>query len=148
MLSFLISSGSKKKEPRYVCLSEAKASLRLKSLMTSGSKKWTQLYFSFLSNVPANEPLQVPQQGTYTEGGPFTGHFAYLSKTSTFGFPSKGDLPKVPFTESLAERCPTTRAPLHSSIKVPGIRAPPIYQGPLGWKGDPMERDARIRRLS
>jgi len=30
ILSFLISSGSKKKEPRYVCLSEAKASLRLK----------------------------------------------------------------------------------------------------------------------
>ena len=32
--------------------------------------------------------------------------------------------------ESLAERCPTTRA-LHSSIKVPGIRAP-TYQVPLG----------------
>jgi chromatin remodeling complex protein RSC6 len=32
---------------------------------------------------------------------------------------------KVPFMESLAERCPTTRALLHSSIKVPSIRAPP-----------------------
>jgi len=32
ILSLLISSGSKKKEPRYVCLSEAKVSLRLKIL--------------------------------------------------------------------------------------------------------------------
>jgi hypothetical protein len=31
---------------------------------------------------------------------------------------------KVPFTETLAEWCPTTRPLLHSSVKVPGIRAP------------------------
>jgi hypothetical protein len=31
--------------------------------MASGSKKGTQIFFSFLSKVPANEPLQVPQQG-------------------------------------------------------------------------------------
>jgi len=64
--------------------------------------------------APTN-PLKVPQQGPYREGGPFTGHFASLSKTSYFGFPSKGALHKVPFMESLAERCPTTRALLHSS---------------------------------
>ena len=29
---------------------------RLKILMFSGSKKGTQIYFSFLSKVPANEP--------------------------------------------------------------------------------------------
>ena len=56
MLNFLLSSESKKKEPRYVCLSEAKASLRLKILMTSVSKKGTQIYYTFLSIVPANEP--------------------------------------------------------------------------------------------
>jgi hypothetical protein len=55
-LSFLISCGSKKKEPGYVCLSEAKGSLRVKILMTSGSKKGTQIYYSFLSKVPANKP--------------------------------------------------------------------------------------------
>jgi hypothetical protein len=56
---------------------------------------------------------------------------------------------KVPFMESIAERCPTTTALLHSSIKVPGIRAsPPKYLVPLGWKGDPMERDVRFWRLS
>jgi hypothetical protein len=51
-----MSSGSKKKEPKYICLSEAKASLRLKIFMTSGSKKRTQMYFSLLSKVPAKKP--------------------------------------------------------------------------------------------
>jgi len=56
VLSFLISSGKKKKESRYLCPREAKASFRLQILMTSGSKKRTQTYFTFLSKVPANEP--------------------------------------------------------------------------------------------
>jgi hypothetical protein len=56
---------------------------------------------------------------------------------------------KVPFMQSLAERCPNTRALLHSSVKVPGVPAPtpPTNQVPLGWKGAPMGRDARIWRL-
>jgi len=45
--------------------------------------------------------------------------------------------------ESPAERGPTTRAPLHSSIKVLGIRAPPpAQQVPLDWKGAPTEMPA------
>jgi hypothetical protein len=56
VISYLISSGSKKEEPRYVCLSEAKASLRPKILITSGTKKGNQIDYSFLSKVPANEP--------------------------------------------------------------------------------------------
>jgi hypothetical protein len=50
------------------------------------------------------------------------------------GYPVKVPSLKVPFMESLGERCPTTRALLHSSTKVPGIRAPspPTYQVPLG----------------
>jgi len=149
MAPFLISSGSKKKGPRHVCVIEATASLRLKILMTSGSKKGTHIYFALPSKSRQTSPRQVPPTGPpYREGGPFTGHFAYLSKPSSYGFPSKGAVLKVPFMDSLTERCPTTRA-LHSSIKIPGIRGlPPKYQDPLGWKGDPMERDARIRRLS
>jgi hypothetical protein len=64
--------------------------------MVSGSKKGTQIYFSFLSEVPANEPLQVLQQGPCEKTGPPTGHFAYLSETSSFGFPSKRVLPQGP----------------------------------------------------
>ena len=92
--------------------------------MASGSKTGTQVYFSFLSKVPENEPLQVPQQGPCKEKGPPKGHFAYLSETLSFRFPSKGSSLKVPLMESLTDRCPTTRALLHSSIKVLGIRAP------------------------
>jgi len=62
--------------------------------------------------------------------GPFTGHFAYLSKTSSFGFPSKGTLPNH-F--------------IHPS-KSPVYEPPPTYQVPLGWKGSPVERAARIRK--
>jgi hypothetical protein len=40
--------------------------------------------------------------------------------------------------ESLAERCPTTRALLHSSIEVPGIRvSPPHTRFPSDGKGPP-----------
>jgi len=42
------------------------------------------------------KPLQVPQQGHYEERGPFTGRFACLSKTSSFGFPYKGAVPQGP----------------------------------------------------
>jgi hypothetical protein len=71
----------------------------LKTLMASGSYKGTRIYLSFLSKVPANNPLQFPQQGPYGERGPFTGYFAYLSKTSSFGFPIKGALPQGPLHE-------------------------------------------------
>jgi hypothetical protein len=66
------------------------------------------------------------------------------------GSPVKEPFLKVPFMESLAEGCPTTRALLHLSIKALGIRnpLPPTYQVTFGWKGGPMERDAHIRRLS
>jgi len=40
---------------------------RLKILMASWSKKETQIYFSYLSKVLANEPPPVPQQGPYGE---------------------------------------------------------------------------------
>ena len=74
-------------------------------------------------------PLQVPQQGPYEGRGPFTGHFVYFSKTSSFGSPVKEPSLKVVFMESLAERCPTTRALLCSSIKGPAIWAPPYIPG-------------------
>jgi hypothetical protein len=52
---------------------------RLKILMSSGSKKGTQIYFPFLSKRPGKwNPLQVPQQGPYGQRYPLTGHF-YIS---------------------------------------------------------------------
>ena len=43
---------------------------------------------------------------------------------------------KVPFMEPLADRCPTTTALLHSSVKVPGIRPPPTCQDGRGLHGE------------
>jgi len=68
---------------------------RLKIFMAFGSKKGNQIYFSFLSKVQANEPPPGSPTGSlWRERGPFTGNFAYLSKTSSFVFPSKGVLPQ------------------------------------------------------
>jgi hypothetical protein len=69
---------------------------RLKILMASGSKKEPG-YTSIVSQKSWKmNALQVPQQDPYKERGPSTGHFAYLSKTSSFGFPSTGALPQGP----------------------------------------------------
>jgi len=42
----------------------------LKILMTSRSKKGTQIYFSFLSKVPANEPTPGSPTGPQCSGRP------------------------------------------------------------------------------
>jgi len=64
-------------------------------------------------------PLQVPQKGLYREGGQLTGHFAYLSKTSSFGFPSKGALPEAPFMEPLERAMPHPQSPFIQLSKSP-----------------------------
>jgi hypothetical protein len=95
---------------------------RLKILMTSWSKKGTQIYFSFLSEVPAHEPPPGSSTGTLWRGRPAYKAFCIISlKPHLSGSPVKEFSLKVPFMESFTERCPTTRALLYSSIKVPGI---------------------------
>jgi len=96
---------------------------RLKILMASCPKKRTPIYFSFLSKFPANDPLQVPQQGPYEDRDPFTEHFTYLSKAKSFGFPSKGALPQGSLHGIPRREIPQQHntALLHSSIKVPNI---------------------------
>jgi hypothetical protein len=49
---------------------------RLQILISSGPKKGTQIYFSFLSKRPGKtNPIQVPQRGLYRERCPITGYF-------------------------------------------------------------------------
>jgi hypothetical protein len=69
--------------------------------------------------------LQVPQQGE----GHLQDILRISQKPHLSGSPVKEHSLKVPFMESLAQRCPTTRALLHSSIKVPGIQLPPHIPG-------------------
>jgi len=83
------------------------------------------LHISQTSKIPLSKkalrkkcPFMFPKSGAPVEAG---AHFRALLNVS-FGVPSKGTpLLKVPFMESLAERCPVPRAHLHSSFKVPGI---------------------------
>jgi hypothetical protein len=110
--------------------SEAKASLRLKNL----NDLWVQernpdiLFFSLKSpgkRTLSRFPIRVPMEREARLQG-----ILHISQKPHLGFPVKEPSPKVPFMESLAERCPTTRALQNSSIKVPGIRAPPHTRFP------------------
>jgi len=94
---------------------------KLKISVATGPKKEPRYTLLVSQKSRQTNSLQVSQQGPYGEGGPFTGHFAHLSKTPSLGFPSKGAFPPGPPMESLAERCPITRALQH------------IFQGPQ-WR--------------
>jgi hypothetical protein len=94
---------------------------RSKILMASGSKKGTQIYFSFLSKVSANElspgsPTGPPWRERERErerergGACLQGILCISQKPHLLGSPLKEPSLKVLFMESLAERCPTTRA--------------------------------------
>ena len=110
---------------------------RLKILMASGSKKGT---FLFSQKSRQTNPHQVPQQGHYGERGLFTGHFAHLSKTSSFGFPSKGALPQGPLCGIPRRDSPPLEPSFIHISKSPVYKGPlprPTYQVPLGWKGPP-----------
>jgi hypothetical protein len=55
---------------------------RLKILMSSGSKKGTQIYFFFLSKIPANETPPGTPTGPLWKETPVYRTSAYLSNTS------------------------------------------------------------------
>ena len=65
--------------------------------------------------------------------------------TYLLGSPLKELSLNVPFTESVAERCPVTRALLHSPFEVPGTRdPPPDSRFPSDIKG-PLRRELPIK---
>jgi len=141
---------------------------RLKILMTSGSKKGTQIYYVILSKVPANKPLQVAQRGPYGERYSPTGHL-HISKG-----PNKNSSNKKASRKKHPSMFPKSGAPMEidahsqtllnisysSPVKEPRsppssifqspryMNLPPRHQAPLSTIGGPVERDAHIRRLS
>jgi hypothetical protein len=95
---------------------------RLKILMASRSKKGTQIFFFFSLKSPGKQtPSRFLNRAPMKREAHLQGILHIFQKPHLFGSPVKEPFLKVPFIESLAERCPTTRALLHSSIKVPGI---------------------------
>jgi hypothetical protein len=112
----------------------------LKSEWPLGPRKEPRYTIHFSQKSRQTNPLQVPQKGPYREGGPLTGHFAYLSKISSFGFPSKGALPEAPFTEPLERAMPHPQSPFiqlskshvdEPSFTEPLERAMPHPQSPF-----------------
>jgi len=102
---------------------------RLKILMSSGSKKGTQIYYPFLSKspskrIPSRFPNGAPMERDTCLQGILTFLLIYLFNIS-FGVSGKGALPPGPTQAVPSERDPIPRAILHSSFKVPNIRAPP-----------------------
>jgi len=98
ILISLISSGSKKKEPRCVCLSDYKASLRLKILITSS--------FGFPSKgaLPQGPLHGIPRRDT-TYAPPLEPSFIHPSKSPVY------DPPHIPGSPRMergphGERCP------------------------------------------
>jgi hypothetical protein len=115
ILSFLISSGFKKKEPRYVCLSVVKASLILEILITSESNRGTQIFFS-VKSPGKRTPSRFPNRASMEREACLQGILHISQKPLLSGSPVKKPSLKFLFMESLAERCPTTTALLHSVL--------------------------------
>jgi len=103
---------------------------RLKILMSSGSKKGTQIYYPFLSKssgrqIPSRFPNGVPMKRDTHSQGIFTSLLIYLFKIS-FGVPSKGALPPGPPHGVPSERDAAFLQPyfIHHS-KSPIFKPPP-----------------------
>ena len=88
--------------------------------MASRSKKGNQIYSS-LKRPGKRTPSRFPNRAPMKREARLEGILHITQKPHLLGSPVKEPSLKVPFMASLAERCSTTRALLHSSIKVPGI---------------------------
>jgi len=113
---------------------------RLKTLLTSSSKKGTQIYYSLHTKVPTNKPTLV---------SPLKDPLLRVSvmESLAVGCPTTRNAP--PLEMPLHKRCPITTILLHSSIKLPGIPLPSLHpnttipsdrQGPP-WRQMPISRD-------
>jgi len=130
-LKILMSSGSKKGNQIYFpFLSKIQADEPRPGPPTGPLWREIPVYRTFcislenLIKIPLHKkalrkkrPSMFPKSGTLVEAD---AHFRTLLNIS-FAVPSKEPFPKVPFMESLAERCPVPRAFVHSSFKVPSI---------------------------
>jgi len=113
---------------------------RLKILMAFRSKKGIQIYFSFLSKVPANEPPQGSPTGPLWRERPAYRAFCISLKNIIFQVPSKGALPQgplhgIPRWEMPHHYSPPSfiyRSPRYTSPPPPYTRFPSGGEGPHG----------------
>ena len=124
---------------------------RLKILMASGSKKRTQIYFSFLSKVPANELPPGSSTGPLWRERPIYRTFCISLKNLIFRVPQQRSPPSRSPAWNLQRETlhphvladPQKGAPLTElpqTIKVPGMSAPHIPGSPRVESGPHAER--------
>ena len=114
VLTFLISSGSKKKEMRYICPSEAKASLRLKILMTSGvQERNPDILFISLRSPGNRTPSRFPKRAPTAREVCLEGILHISQKPHLSGSPVKEPSPRPPPCSLLRERDGPSSEPFH-----------------------------------
>ena len=128
-----------------VALPKFQMAHRLKILMTSGSKKGTQIYFSFLS---ANEPPPRSPTGPQWRERPAYREFCISLKILIFRFPQQRSPPSMSPSWNTSQRDAPPLEPffIHPS-KPPYMSPSPHTRFPSAGQGPPW-RDACIRRLS
>ena len=113
--------------------------LRLKILMSSGSKKGTQIHYPFLSKSPGKwTPSTFPNGAPMERDTCLQGIFTSLKGPKKRQAPRQTDaLSRALFSISFGVS--SNGALLHSPFKVPSIRAPPSrFQFLLGRKRSPL----------
>jgi len=97
------------------------------------------IFFFSLESPIKWTPSRFPNRAPMVREACLQGILHISQKPHLSGSPVKEPSPMIPFTESLAQRCPSTTALLHSSISPQYMSPTPTYQAPLGWKGTPTE---------
>ena len=109
---------------------------RLKILMSSGSKKGTQIYYLFPQKVPASESLPLS-----LIVGPFVPHNLISTQQSPVPLPNFQMAPRFKILMSSESKKGTQMYyPFHS--KSPGKRLPSRFPN-----GAPIERDSRLQDI-
>ena len=123
LLSFLISSVSKKKESRYICLSEAKSSLRLKNLDDLRVQGGNQdILFISLRSPGKRTPSWFSKRAPMEREARLQGILHISQKPHLSGSPVKIP-PRGPLHGASLERDVPSPEPLHPALKALGRRA-------------------------
>jgi len=116
---------------RYICLGEVKASLRLKTRVTSRFTKVLRCTIHFSQISRQMNPLQVPQKG-----GQPTGYLHVSQKPHLLGFLVKGPSLRPPSTKPLERAIPHPQNPFiqlsKSPVDEPSSRFPKREARPQG----------------
>jgi hypothetical protein len=106
--------------------------------MTSGSRKGTQIYFSFLSKAPANKPPPGSPTGPLQRGRPAYRAFYITLKNLIFRVPQRRSPPRDPLYGIPCRDMPHHKSPPSFIHQSPWYTSPtPHTRSPSDGKGTP-----------